>query len=550
MASRLRGLGYRFRHHKENHMAKVVIADGLHADGAQMLADVPGMEVVKLAKPSPDEVIAAIADADALIVRSATKVTEKMLKSTSSLQLVGRAGIGVDNIDLGAASRRGVLVINAPNGNSITTAEHAISLMTSLARNIPQATASMRAGKWEKKKYMGFELYDHTLGVIGFGKIGQHVAKRAIGLGMKVIAHDPYATAETADALSAELVSLDDLYARADIITLHLPVTESTRHMVDATAFSKMKPGIRIVNAARGGIVDEAALCAALDNGTVAGAAFDVFEQEPISPDHPLLKYDQVILTPHLGASTSQAQRKVAVEMATGVIDYLVNGNIKNPVNLPAARGETPEDVKPYLELAERLGRFQAQFFGGLTSIEIRYAGDGFRGMQGRGLVTSSAVKGLLSVALPEPVSVVNAPLLAGEHGIQVSETEIGSEGNFKNYLQVTVSRENGEESTVCGAVFAGGEPRVIKVDDFSLEAALQGHMLVIANVDRPGIIGKVGTILGNSQLNVARLHVGVRNSAGETAIALWTVDGDVPEHVLNTIRENGGVSSVSYVTF
>jgi D-3-phosphoglycerate dehydrogenase len=531
-------------------MAKVVIADGLHADGAQMLANIPGMEVVKLSKPTAEEVMAAIADAEALIVRSATKVTEAMLQSSNTLKLVGRAGIGVDNIDLAAASRRGVLVINAPNGNSITTAEHAISLMTSLARNIPQATASMRAGKWEKKKFMGFELFEHTLGVIGFGKIGQHVAKRAIGLGMKVIAHDPYATAETAAEVGAELVDLDTLYAQADVLTLHLPVTESTRHMVNAAAFAKMKKGMRIVNAARGGIVDEAALCNALDDGTVVGAAFDVFEKEPISPDHPLLGYEQVILTPHLGASTAQAQQKVATEMASGVIDYLVDGTIRNPVNLPAARGETPDDVQPYLQLAERLGRFQAQFFGGLTGIKIVYAGDAFKGMTGRGLVTSAAVQGLLDVALPEPVSLVNAPLLAGEHGIKVEEAEATSQGNFKNYLQVTVSRDSGESSTVCGAVFAGGEPRVVQIDDFALEAKLQGHMLVIGNVDKPGVIGKVGTILGNAQINVARLHVGVRHSADEKAIALWTVDGEVSSDVLGEIRSHGGVSSVNYVTF
>ncbi len=528
-------------------MAKILIADAFSSVGTELLQSTPGLEVQQVEKATEEELCRLVADVDAIIVRSATKITPRILEAATRCKLVGRAGIGVDNIAVPAASRRGVLVMNAPSGNSITTAEHAVSLLMSLARKIPQATASMRQGKWEKNRFMGMELFERTLGIVGLGNIGRIVAERARGLGMKVIALDPFMTPEAAAELGVELVDKDDLLRRSDAITIHAPLTNHTKNLFDAAAFEKMKRTALLINAARGGIIDEKALFDALSAKRIAGAALDVFEVEPTPADNPLLQLDNLICTPHLGASTNEAQDKVAIELAQQFADFFTTGTIRNAINLPAVRGGVPPQAQAYIQLGERLGRFHAQVFGGFTSVEVLYAGEAFADMPALPLVTSAVVQGLLEAALDVPVNLVNAPLLAAEHGIKVKESRTTAKGTFSSLVSIRLERGS-EKSEAQATLFAHDDARLVALDGVRIECELAGRLLFITNEDKPGVIGNVGTVLGSSGINVARLAVGL-SAPKKQAVALWNVDAPVTDAVLATVAKLPNVTSAKLVT-
>ena len=529
----------------------VLIADEMSSRAVEILRGHPEIDVAVKTGLKGDALKAAVAEIDALVVRSATKATAEVLAAANKLRVVGRAGIGVDNIDVKAASRRGVIVMNTPSGNAITTAEHAICLLCSLARHIPQATASMRAGTWEKKRFEGTELFGKTLGVLGLGTIGRIVADRAQGLKMKVLAFDPVLTEEAARKLGVELAPLDEVFARADFISVHTPLTPETRNLVGADAFRRMKPGVLIVNAARGGIVDEAALAEAIASGKVGGAALDVFSEEPPPKDHPvlasLLAMDRVICTPHLGASTEEAQEKVAIEVAEQIADYLLNGRVRNAVNLPPLPSELGGRLGPFLDLAGLLGALASQLVERIESVEIEVAGDVAEG--GASPIAAAAVAGLLRRHMDVPVNAVNAALLAAERGIAVSEIKRGGGTDFTSL--VTLRVKGAGECAVRGTVFRTGtahEPRVVAIDGFALEAALDGRILVLKNADRPGVIGAVGTLLGQRAINVGRLQVGLDRGRAE-ALQLWNVDNDVDAATLDAVRALPHVRAATLVT-
>jgi D-3-phosphoglycerate dehydrogenase len=507
---------------------KVLISDNLHAAGIAVLEAQPNIEVVNRPGLAPEELKEAIKDADALVIRSATKVTAELMAGAPRLKVVGRAGTGLDNVDIPAASKRGVVVMNTPGGNTITTGEHALSLMMALARNIPQAAHSMWEGKWEKKKFQGSELFNKTLGIIGMGRIGTVVAERALGLKMRVLAYDPFITKEVAANLGVELVSLDDLFARSDFITLHTPKTKETARLLNREAFKKMKPGVRIINCARGGLIDEGALLKALKEGKVAGAALDVYETEPPSADWPLRQAPNVICTPHLGASTEEAQANVAVAVCEQIVELLLYGTIKNAVNAPSVSQETMAKLKPYLTLAEALGAFQAQVNEGpISSVSIAYIGEVSK-LDTKPL-THSLLKGLLYPVLRDEVNYVNAPVMAAARGIHLSEEKAASTEDFANLIRLTV-RADTEENTVAGTIFGKYEPRLVRINNFRLEAIPEGHMLYIYNTDRPGVIGAIGTTIGKHNINIARMTVGQEKERGQNIILLTTDTPLTPE--------------------
>jgi D-3-phosphoglycerate dehydrogenase / 2-oxoglutarate reductase len=529
----------------------VLIADEMSEAALAVFQGHPEIKVTVSTGLKGDDLKRALRGVHGLAVRSATKVTADVLEAADALRVVGRAGIGVDNIDVKAASRRGVVVMNTPSGNAVTTAEHALCLLLSLARHIPQATASMKAGRWEKKKFEGVELCDKTLGVLGLGNIGRIVADRARGLKMRVIAYDPVLTAEAAAKQGVELLPLDEVFRRADFITVHTPLTAETKGLVGAEAFKKMKEGVLIVNAARGGIVDEAALAAAIKSGKVAGAALDVFSEEPPPKGHAvldgLLAADQVIATPHLGASTEEAQEKVAVEVAEQIAAFLVKNEVKNAVNLPPMSRELQARLSPYLDLGSKLGAMASQLAGGVEAVEIEVAGEAAE--IGAAPIAAAAVAGLLRPHLDVPVNEVNAMLLAQERGILVSETKRLQGANFTSSVGLRVIGK-GAERFVKGTVFQTGEglePRLVQIDRFQLEAVPEGRILVIANEDKPGVIGAVGTLLGSRGINVSRLQVGLDKQKGE-ALELWNVDGEVDAPALDAVRATAHVRSATLV--
>jgi D-3-phosphoglycerate dehydrogenase len=528
---------------------RVLIADDLSPRAVDILSAHPDVSVEVKTGLKGDALYAALAGVHALAVRSATKVTAEVLERAADLKIVGRAGIGVDNIDVKAASRRGVIVMNTPSGNAITTAEHALFLLCALARHIPQATASMKAGKWDKKRFQGSELFDKTLGVVGLGNIGRIVADRALGLKMKVIAYDPFLSSDAALRLGVESVTLDDIWRRADMITLHTPLTDETRGLIGPAALAKMKPGVLIVNAARGGIVDEAALVAALDAGQVGGAALDVFVEEPPPAGHPLIAHERVICTPHLGASTEEAQEKVAVEVAEQILAYLLRGEIKNAVNVPSVAVEHQARLQPYLELADKLGMLLGQLATSVETVEIEMVGDvaevGGKAMAG------AALAGLLRPHLDVPVNAVNARVLAAERGLGVSETVRLHGANFTSSIAVRALGKDGEHS-VKGTVFStgdGAEPRVVRIDRCHLEVVPEGRVLLLRNEDRPGVIGAVGTLLGSRGINVSRMQVGLDKARSE-ALQLWNVDASLDGATLEAIRKVAGVKWATVVSF
>ena len=519
-------------------MPKVLISDALSPAAVQIFKD-RGIEVdfqPTLGKDK-DKLAEIIGNYDGLAIRSATKVTPKILEQAGNLKVIGRAGIGVDNVDIPAATARGVIVMNTPFGNSITTAEHAISLMLALARQIPDADASTRAGKWEKNRFMGVEIFGKTLGVIGCGNIGSIVADRGVGLRMKVIAYDPFLSQERALQLGVEKVELDDLLRRADFITLHTPLTEKTRNVIDANALAKMKKGVRIINCARGGLVDEAALVDALKSGHVAGAAFDVFVEEPAT-SNPLFELPNVVCTPHLGASTAEAQENVALQVAEQMSDYLLRGAISNAVNFPSITAEEAPRLRPFIDLAERLGSFAGQLTeSGISKVQISFQGAVSK-MNTKAL-SSAAIAGLLRPMLQD-VNVVSAPVVARQRGMVIEETTREAAGDYESLITVEVTMDSKTQDNkvraVSGTVFADGRPRIVNIKGIRMDAEFGPSMIYITNLDKPGFIGRFSSTLGDAGINIATFHVG-REEAGGNAIALIEVDGELPEAVLAQVR-------------
>jgi D-3-phosphoglycerate dehydrogenase len=514
---------------------KVLISDKLAPEGIKLLEETPGLEVTFQTKWEPGELQEKIKDYHALIIRSATKVTKEVLEAADNLKVVGRAGIGVDNVDREAASKKGVVVMNTPTANTVTTAEHAMSMMMALARKIPQATASMKSGKWEKSKFSGVELFEKTLGVVGIGNIGSILARQALGLGMKVIAYDPFISTERASQLGVELVELDDLFARSDFISTHVPRTDQTYHLLRAENFAKMKDGVRIVNCARGGVVKEDDLVEAIKSGKVAGAALDVFEKEPLDPGSPLIGLDEIILTPHLGASTSEAQMKVATEVARQVADLLTKGIIKNAVNMPSVDPEALAKIQPYVELASRMGSFMGQLERGrLSEVLIEYSGQVAEG-DIRPL-TATLLQGLLEPVLKEMVNLVNAPYLAKERGIKVKESSTAEAADYRSLITLRLKTDQGERS-VAGTLYARKYPRIVNLDGHEIEVMPAGKLLVFTNEDKPGVIGKVGTLLGDNGVNIAQMQLG-RSAPNQDAVAVLTVDTAMSEKVMEELLQ------------
>jgi len=524
---------------------RVLLSDALAAEGIEVLKRRPEISFDVKTGLNPAELTSIIAPYDALIIRSATKVTREVIDRAASLRVIGRAGVGVDNVDLDSATRRGIVVMNSPQGNSVTTAEHTISMLMALARHIPSANAAIKAGHWDRGKFTGVEVSNKTLGIIGLGNIGRIVADRAQGLRMKVIGFDPILTAEAASKAGIELVSLDTLLRNSDFITVHAPLTSETRGLVNARAFAIMKKGVRIINCARGGIVDETALLEALKSGQAAGAALDVFVEEPPPPDHPLLKLDNLIATPHLGAATGEAQVQVAVDIAHQVADFLIDGTIRHAVNIPALSVKELEVLGPHLALGEKLGQLAAQLIGEApTQVKVSFAGDSAK-LNSEPII-ASVLRGLLSGFLAQKLNYVNAPFLARERGITVTETRSRETTDYVNMLTVTVSTRGGSHE-VAGAVIGNRALRMVRIDGYRIEAAPEGYFLVLHNHDVPGVVGAIGTILGQAGINIAGLELG-RDRAGGTALSLVEVDGPVSAGMLERLKTIPAITSASLI--
>ena len=523
---------------------RVLIADKLSPTAVQIFKD-RGIETDVKIGLDRDALIKIIGDFDGVAVRSATKITEKVIAAAHRLKVIGRAGIGVDNIDVPAATAKGIIVMNTPFGNSITTAEHAIALLFALARQIPQADLSTQAGKWEKNRFLGVELTAKTLGIIGCGNIGSIVASRALGLQMKVIAYDPYLSPERALDLGVEKVELDALLARADFISLHTPLTDKTRNIINAESLAKTRKGIRIINCARGGLVDEQALRAALDSGHVAGAAFDVYSSEPATAN-PLFGHPNVVCTPHLGAATNEAQENVALQVAEQMADYLLRGAISNAVNFPSITAEEAPKLKPFIDLAEKLGSFAGQLTeSGIKKVQITYEG-AVAQMKIKAL-TSAALAGLLRPMLGD-VNVVSSAIIAKERGMVVEETTREAEGDYDSLIRVTVVTER-QERTVAGTVYADGRPRIVDIKGIRMDAEFGPSMIYITNLDKPGFIGKFSMTLGDAGINIATFHVG-RETPGGNAIALIEIDGELPPAVLAKVQALPQVQTAKVLRF
>ncbi|MGL4302430.1 MAG: phosphoglycerate dehydrogenase [Sphingomonas sp.] len=525
-------------------MPKVLISDKMDPNAAAIFR-ARGVEVDEITGKTKDELIAIIGQYDGLAIRSATKVTKDVLDAATNLKVIGRAGIGVDNVDIPYASGKGVVVMNTPFGNSITTAEHAIALMFALARQLPEADASTQAGKWEKNRFMGVELYAKTLGLIGAGNIGSIVADRALGLKMKVIAYDPFLTPERAIELGIEKVTLDDLLARADFITLHTPLTDQTRNILNRDNLLKTKKGIRIINCARGGLIDEAALKELLDAGHVAGAALDVFQTEPAEAS-PLFGTPGFVATPHLGASTTEAQVNVALQVAEQMADYLTTGGITNALNVPSLSAEEAPKLKPYMALAEKLGSLVGQLaHDALDAIAIET--EGAAAELNQKPISSAVLAGLMRVH-SDTVNMVNAPFLAKERGLDVREVRHDREGDYHTLVRVTVKTQAGDRS-VAGTLFGDQAPRLVELFGIKVEADLAGHMLYVVNADAPGFIGRLGSLLGEAGVNIATFHLG-RRSAGGEAVLLLSVDDAVTPELIGKVRALAGVKTAMALRF
>ncbi len=527
-------------------MPKVLVSDKLSKTAVQIFKD-NDVEVDYLPDvgKDKDKLYEIIGQYDGLAIRSATKVTEKIISAAKNLKVIGRAGIGVDNVDIPAATKKGIIVMNTPFGNSITTAEHAIAMMMALARQLPEADASTKASKWEKNRFMGVEVTNKTLGLVGAGNIGSIVADRAQGLKMKVVAFDPFLTAERAQAIGVEKVELDELFRRADFITLHTPLIDATRNIINAEAIAKMKDGVRIINCARGGLIDEKALYEALKSGKVAGAALDVFETEP-ADNNPLFELNNVICTPHLGASTTEAQENVALQVAEQISAYLQTGEITNALNFPSITAEEAPLLTPWVKLAEALGSFAGQLTENpITGIRIEYEGNVAQ-LNTRPM-TAAALNGVLKPQMGD-VNMVSAPQIAKDRGISVEIATRDQQGAYEGYIRLTITTEK-QTRAVAGTIFANGKPRIIQVKEISMDAELTPSMLYVTNEDKPGHIGRLGTLLGDLGINIANFNLG-RAEVGGDAIALLSIDGAVSEAQLKEIAALPGVKQAKALKF
>jgi D-3-phosphoglycerate dehydrogenase len=524
---------------------RVLISDKMDPNAARIFAE-RGCDVDVKPGMTKEELIACIGQYDGLAIRSATKATADVLDAATNLKVIGRAGIGVDNVDIPYASSKGIVVMNTPFGNSITTAEHAIAMIFALARQIPEANEKTQAGLWPKNDFMGVEVTGKTLGLIGAGNIGGIVASRALGLKMKVVAYDPFLTPERAVEMGVEKADLDTLIERADFITLHTPLTDETRNILNRERMGKCKKGVRIINCARGGLVDEAALKDLLDSGHVAGAALDVFESEPPAKDHPLFSTPNFICTPHLGASTSEAQVNVALQVAEQMADFLVNGGVTNALNMPSLSAEEAPKLRPYMALAEKLGSLVGQLsHGDLAKISIET--EGAAAQLNNKPIVGAVLAGLMK-RYSQSVNMVNAPFLAKERGMEVREIRNDKEGVYHTLLRVTVETSQGSRS-VAGTLFSNGAPRLVEMFGISIEADLEGSMLYISNTDMPGFIGSVGALLGEADINIGTFHLGRREAGGE-AILLLSVDGTVPADLIEKITKVRNVKRVMALSF
>ena len=512
----------------------VLIADTLSEDGVKLLKAESGLKVDIKTGLSSADLAQIVGSYEGLVVRSATKVTAEVIAKADKLKVIGRAGVGLDNVDADAATKRGIIVMNVPAGNTISTAEHTMSMIMACARRIPQAHAHARAGLWERSKFVGTELFGKTLGIVGLGKIGTEVAKRSQAFGMRVIAYDPFLSSERAQQLDIQLTDLPTIYKEADFITVHVPLTAETKHMISTKEIAMMKKGVRLINCARGGIIDESALAQAITEGKVEGAAIDVFEQEPPPKDHPLLKLDQVVCTPHLGASTEEAQLHVAIEVAKQVADALLGRGIRNAVNMPSLDAQTLKVLQPYIVLGERLGSLASQLAGGqVAEVRVTYVGE--MTAHDTSAVTLAILKGILAPMVGENVNYVNASLIAAERGLKVVEAKASRMEEFANLLALEL-RSNGSMLTLQGTLSARREPRIVKIDHYFVEASPEGYMLIIKNEDKPGLIGHLGTLLGESSINIAGMTNG-RDKPGGTAITVVNIDNPVPPKVLEQVK-------------
>jgi len=524
---------------------KVLVSDPLSKEGVDILKS-NKFKVEEVSKLSEAELVKKIRGFDALIVRSGTTVTKKVIDAADKLKVIGRAGVGLDNVDVAAASKKGIVVMNAPAGNTVSTAEHAFSLMLALSRNIPQANDSVKQGRWDRKKFMGVELYGKTLGIIGLGRIGAEFAKRALSFGMRVLAFDPFLSDEKAKAISVESVSLDKLLKESDFITIHTPLTDETRHLLNDKAFRKMKKGVRIINAARGGIIDEKALASGIKSGKVAGAALDVYETKAKPPvDSPVVELEGVITTPHLGASTEEAQVNVAIDMAKSVSDALLGKGFRNAANVPVMETEALEALQPYVNLAERLGSIQTQLVEEpVKGVTVKYIGE--IANEDVTVVTRALMKGILDPILEEQVNYVNSVLIAEERGIKITEKKTATITDFANLISVEVDTGR-KKYFIMGTLFANKEPRIIKIDKFYVEAIPDGYMLVVSNDDVPGVVGSIGMVLGKQGINIAEMSFGRVKKSGE-AISLLNVDTEVPREILAKIKKTKNINDVKQV--
>ncbi|OGW79622.1 MAG: phosphoglycerate dehydrogenase [Omnitrophica bacterium RIFCSPLOWO2_12_FULL_44_17] len=519
----------------EKKQFKILVSDKLGEGGLNILKKEPEFQVDNKPGLKPEELKAIIGEYDAIVIRSGTQMTKDILEAAKRLTLVGRAGVGVDNVDMPTATKQGIVVMNTPDGNTISTAEHSFSMLMALARNIAQANESIHKGEWKRAQFMGTELNEKTLGVIGLGRIGREVAKRAIAFGMRVIGYDPYISAENVGQLGIEVVDLDTVFRQADFITLHVPKNDDTKNIINAGSIAKMKKGVSIINCARGGLVDEQALCDAIQSGQVKGAALDVFAKEP-PENNPLLVLDHVIATPHLGASTEEAQENVAIAVAQQVADALLERGIRNAVNMPSVDQETLRVLKPWIRLAECLGLMQAQLFGGrFQEVSIRYGGEITN--YNMAPLTIAVLKGLLEKVCDGIVNFVNAPAIAKERGIAVSESKTTQVEDFSSFITVEVKMD-GQTNSVMGTLFGKREPRIVRINEFFLEMIPRGVVLSIHNEDLPGVVGTIGSVLGKNKINIAEMTLGRVEKKGKAyAMTVINTDQDIPAAVLDELK-------------
>ncbi len=533
-------------HNLEACKMHILVTDNLHSAGAELLLEAGFTVDVIDGRLSEEELLACVADYEGIIVRSGTRISQAVLDQATKLKVVGRAGSGVDNIDVAAASRKGVVVMNTPGGNTVTTAEHAIAMTLSMARKIPQASATLRSGRWAKKEFMGTEVTGKTMGVLGMGNIGTVVARRAMGLGMRVLAFDPYLKESEARRIGVEPADLETVLAKSDFVTIHVPGGQDTHHLLNAERLALMKPGAHLINCARGGIVDEAALLDALNSGHLAGAALDVFEVEPPPADHPLLGHPNVVATPHLGASTTDAQINVAVAVAQQFVDYLKNGVIANALNFPPIPREAYQRLRPYLALAEKMASFIAQLSSGtMEELEVEYRGE----IPADDLtpITIAAVKGLLTPALRDSVNHINAMTLAAERGVKIRETRAQVPRDYLNLIALKY-RVGGVERLIAGTLFGKTEPRIVHLDNYRVEIVPEGHLLICTNRDEPGVLGAIGSGLGTLKINIGGLQLG-RDRRGGNALSVFSIDQAADSHVITELQKIKHVTSAVSVS-